>query len=304
VVGSRQTIDAPSFTTLPFGLLTVVEQPPAPDHWQGGVTWAQKCIFGGSLGNTTYDPCTAVTGTGSAPTPPTKAKSLSSQARGATSFTVVVEFDCPPIGNDSGQATQSVQSALAAAEPWQVERAFWTGQAGGQNTVFPHLASAATANDPDGILLQTAATVVTGVSGDLLNAATALGLIEDALADCYGGIGVIHVPTIALPTLDAYGLLQRNGPVLYTANGNKVAVGSGYAGTAPDGTARTGNSSWIYGTGNVFMLRGQPNVYADPTQSFDRSTNTRKMIAERTVLLGWDCCHFAAQMSLGVPKGT
>jgi hypothetical protein len=274
-----------------------------------GITYQSLCDSGGPsghLGASTYAAgCIAVTGTGSPPSPANLANTVSSVTRGATSFVVYSEFDCAPVGNQQAQAT--AERALSVAEPWQVENAFWTGQAGGQQVVFPHLAANAVVRDSDGVLLQPSAVNVTGVSGDLLNAATALGLIESAMGDCYGGVGVIHVPDILLPTLDAWDLIKRTGnsPTLYTANGNKVAVGIGFQGTGPDGSNRSGNACWMYGTGNVFGYRSQVRVRAPQgAQAMDRAVNTMRMIAERTYVLGWDCCLFAAQVSLGVPKGT
>jgi hypothetical protein len=60
----------------------------------------------------------------------------------------------------------------------------------------------------------------------------------------------------------------------------------------------------MYATGAVFYFRG--DVMVNPrAESLDRSVNTVKMIAERTYVLGWDCCHFAVQTSLGgIPTGT
>lgn len=314
----RQVVDPPSFTPLPFGLLTAVEQPtPQPDHWQQGITYEPLCSVNVSgvgstgVGGLTYDECLVVTGVGFAPpAPPDFAGSNFTQsARGALPFTAWAEFDCAPVGLQNAQAI--AERALAAAEPWQVERAFWTGLAGGQPVVYPHLAANAQVLDSTGILLQTAAINVTGVSsvgitGDLVNVETALGMLEAALANCYDGVGVIHVPQLLVPTMDAWGIIRQQGAVMKTLNGNKVAVGAGYPGTGPDGSPRAGNSCWMYATGNVFGFRSDVRVRAPDTSaaSLDRSNNTRKMIAERTYVLAWDCCHFAVQTALGVPRGT
>lgn len=305
MVAVRLVVDTPPFTPSPYGLASAVDwQTPADDHWMGGITYTGKCQS--TLGTTTFDAsgCFAITGTGSAPSPAPVTGTVSVANRAATSFAIVAEFDCSAVGN--AQAEQTARDALGAAEPWQMERAFWTGQAGGQTVVFPHLAANQNIIDPNqgNVVIQTAATTVTGVSGDLLNPALALGLLEQGLADCYGGVGVIHMPEMALPTFDAWGLVKQQGAVLRTANGNKVAVGGGYRGTGPDGASRAANSSWIYITGNVFGFRSAPRIRATGAQAFDRSTNTIKMIAERTIVLGWECCHLAAQVTLGVPKGT
>jgi hypothetical protein len=310
VAVARQVVDPPSFTPSAYGLLSVVEWVPTNDtHWMNGITYQPLCSA--SLGGTTYDDCISVTGTGG---PPPPESSLSNTAtlttRAATAFTVFAEFDCAPIGN--AQAQRRAEQAMAQAEPWQVERAFWTGQAGGQAVAFPHLAASAQVLVDGTVILQSAAVdvSVTGtgspaVNGDLLNPATALGLLEQALANCYGGVGVIHVPAVALPSLDSDGLVNTSGPVMRTANGNKVSVGDGYPATSPAGVARAANSAWLYATGNVFGYRSPTRVRAPQgPEAFDRSTNTMKMIADRTYVLGWDCCHFAVPMALGVPKGT
>lgn len=308
----RQIVDPPSFTPLGFGLLSAMELPtPMPDHWQQGITYEPTCgINVSGVGGLTYDECLVVTGVGFAPpAPPDFANNFTQAPRGALPFTTYAEFDCATVGLQDAQGT--AERALSMAEPWQVERAFWTGLAGGQPVVYPHLASFAQVSDATGILLQTAAVNVTGVNsvgvvGDLVNVETALGLLEAALANCYNGVGVIHVPQLLVPTMDAWGIIKQQGAVMKTLNGNKVAIGAGYPGSGPDGVARAGNSCWMYATGNVFGFRSDVRVRApdNSAASLDRATNTRKMIAERTYVIGWDCCHFAVQTAIGVPRGT
>lgn len=314
MAGLRQVVDPPSFSPIPFGLLTTVEFPNIDGaHWQNGITYQPLCSSSVTgVGASTYDPsCIAVTGAGSPgpPSPPALASNFSQAPRGATSFVVYAEFDCATVGNE--QAQQAAERALAMAEPWQVEHAFWTGlaggQAGAQTVVFPHLAANAQVLDANGILLQTQAINVTGVgsigvTGDTTNITTALGLLEGALANCYDGVGVIHVPQLAVPSI---GGLINSGPQMKTKNGNLVAIGAGYPGTGPDGSVRAGNTVWLYATGNVFGFRSAIRVRAPQgASSINRSTNTISMIAERTYVLGWDCCHFAVQAALGAPKGT
>jgi hypothetical protein len=313
VANLRQIVDPPSFTPLSFGLLSAMEMPtPAPAHWQQGITYEPLCgVNVSGVGALTYDEYFVITGVGGAPPPPPDmvTGNVSQITRGAFPFTTFVEFDCSTVGLIGAQ--RLAEQALSMAEPWQVERAFWTGMAGGQPVVYPHLAANAQLLDTTGILVQTAAVNVTGVSsvgitGDLVNVETALGLLEGALANCYNGVGTIHVPQLLVPTLDAWGIIRQQGPMMKTLNGNKVAVGAGYPGTGPDGSARAGNTCWMYATGNVFGYRSDVRVRAPDTSpsSLDRATNTRKMIAERTYVIGWDCCHFAVQTALGVPRGT
>jgi hypothetical protein len=309
--GGRQIVDPPLYTPLPYGLLSVVDFPVANDqHWQNGITYQPNCATPSS----TYDECLAVTGTGNAPSPPAFQNTVSLAPRGATAFSVFVEFDCSAVGNE--EADMQARAAFASSETWQVERSFWTGVAGGQPIVFPHLAANAQILDApvtggtaqNSILLQTAAVVVTGAAGGSPNlfssTSEVLGALEGALADCYNGVGVIHIPQVALPSFDAYGLIKTKGARMYTANGNKVSVGAGYPGTSPAGAVRTPDQCWIYATGNIMCYRGAVKVRASGAQAMDKQKNTIKMIAERRYLLGWDCCHFAGSVGLGVPKAT
>lgn len=288
---ARHLIDLPTvFTTLPGGLWDNV-QTPSPDsvHWQQGVAWAERC----PTGDTTYDECLAVTGTGSPPEPPPKTPNVEQTYRGATPFTVIAEFECTPIG--LGDAQTIAQDALDRIEQHQLENAFWTGQAADQNVVFPHLGADTEVVDGDVVLQPTATPVVTGA-----DVAAALGALEQELADCYKGQGLIHVPRSALPTLAAWNLVRDDGGRLVTANGNLVVAGGGYPGTGPDGAAAAAGTTWIYATGAAFGYRS--NVYFTQVRdSLDRSTNTLRMQAERTYLIGFECCLLAAHIVLGVP---
>ena len=291
MAGVRPIVNPPAFAPLPYGLWDAAEHPTLPAHWQQGVTWIDRC----PVGDTTYDECLTVTGAGSPPEPPAKTDNVVQEFRGATAFTVFAEFDCSPVG--LSDAATIAEESLSRIEHAQVEAAFWTGAAGGQpGIVLPHLASDAEVLDSNGIVLQTVATVaVTG--GDV---ATVLGLLEDALDDCYGGEGVVYIPRFALPTFVASLLVQVVDGVLRTMSGNRVVVSGDFPGTSPAGASPAAGTSWIYATGPLFAYRSE--VFATQTrESFDRAENTMKMIAERTYVLGFSCCLIAALVDLGVP---
>jgi len=251
-------------------------------------------------GATTYDECITVTGSGVPSAPSAKTVNVELGLRGATPFTVYAEFSCSPVGNDQELAEQ----ALAQSQGWQVERAVWTGIAGGQDVVWPRLAgdtSAAYQQGSSSVLLQSP--VVTG--GGPYDAAEGLGVLESALADCLrGSAGVIHVPQVVLPSLAANGLVKSQGALLRTAAGNTVAVGSGYPGTAPNGDAPSSGQAWIYATGPVFAYRSPVRSIRDPAQTMDRAENTQTLLAERTFLVGWGCCTFGVLLQLGTPTGS
>jgi hypothetical protein len=290
VAGARPIVNPPAFTPLPYGLWDAAEHPGNPDHWQQGVTWIDRC----PVGDTTYDECLTVTGAGSPPEPPAKSDNVVQEFRGATAFTVFAEFDCSPVG--LSDAATIAEESLARVESSQLEAAFWTGTAGGQEVVFPHLAADAEVLDSSGIVLQPTATVA--VTGS--DVATGLGQLEQQLDACYGGEGVIHIPRFALPTFTAALLVTEVNGQLRTQSGNLVVVSGVYPGTSPAGADPAAGTSWVYATGPVFAYRGE--VFATQTrESFDRAENTMKMIAERTYVIGFSCCLLAALINLGTP---
>lgn len=296
MVGPRQIVSAPAFTPLPYGLFSVVSRPtPGDTHWQNGVTYITECE---NTGATTYDECIAVTGSGDVPAPNVKTSNSGMTFRGATPFTVYTEFDCSPVGVDDARRIAS--DALDRTSSWQVERAFWTGLVDGKTIAFPHLAANAQVTDPQqpDIILQTAATIPATGTFDI---ACGLGIIEQELAECYNGVGVIHVPRTVIPTMQAWNLVEVRDDQLVTKNGNLVAAGGGYPGTGVTGNAvANACQSWIFATGAVFMYQSGVRIN-NVRDSIDRAENTVKMIAERTYVLGWDCCHLALPIDLGVP---
>lgn len=305
MAGPRQIIDPPTFTPSRYGLLSVVDRlNVGGSHWENGVTWSAYCTSG--MGAATYDECIAVTGAPDAgiAEPSVKTANVNHVLYGATPFTPYVRFDCSPVGNAEAQAIAT--EALARTEEWQVERAFWTGFVDGKKLAFPHLADNAERVDNNGaILQQVASPVVTGAAVDVV---TGLGLLEQGLADCYGGRGVIHVPVKVLSSLESATLVQtvggrsvdsgQFGRQLETTAGNLVAVGAGYPGTGPNGASPSATTAWLYATGPVFMLRSPVKVN-NFASSVNRENNTIEMIAERTYVLGYSCCLLAVQVQLG-----
>jgi hypothetical protein len=282
-----QVIDPPAAAVLPYGLLSVVEPlNVTSEHWQNGVIWQSRCP------NTsiTYDECIAVTGVGGPPpAQPTKVDTVPREMRVATSFTPYLEIDCSPVG--AGDLAAYVRTAYGTEEPYAVERALWTGQATNNATVvFPHLAAGARVLDADANVLQTLP-----VTGGPYKPTDALGFLESQMALCLGTIGTIHIPRRALPAF--WGNLSTNAGRLRTIGGNLVAAGSGYTGSSPTGAAPSTGQAWVYGTGQVFGRWGDIRVL-DMPGSFNRAKNTQKMIAERTYLLGWDCCHVGVLVDL------
>jgi hypothetical protein len=309
VAGFRQIISGPEFTPLPNFLWDAAQHPSEAEtgpHWQQGVSWIERCGGAGTL----YDECIAVTGSGGGAVAAqgAMASNVTQTSRGATAFSVFAEFDCSPVGQDIQQ--DKAEEALSKMEAYQVTKAFWTGTAGyagappgtPQTVVYPHLAAGSTLDDPQGIRLQTAASpIVTGTAGQD-DPAVILGRLEAQLASCYGGQGVIHIPYAALPTFTSRMLILPESPngLLRTLAGNLVVPGVGYTGTSPAGATPSEGMSYIYATGAVFGFRSDVYVREFPG-TFDRAENTVRMIASRKYLFGFECCHIAALVQLGVP---
>lgn len=298
-MGPRPIVDAPTFTPSPYGLLGIITPSSSTDpHWQNGVTWQSYCMD--PMGDTTYDECLVVTGVGSVPEPSEKSGNVNVSTRAATPFTAYARFDCATVGYTTEEFARIGTSALTQSESWQVENAIWTGLADDKPVVYPHLSADSTVLDVENYVLQLATSIpVTGA----VDIATGLGLLEKDLADCHNGVGVIHVPVKVLPTLDAHGLVRDRNGTLRTLNGNIVAVGAGYPGTSPTGVDPGTGSAWIYATGPMFLYRSQIRVlpYRD---SVNRSNNTVEMLAERTYVVGWDCCQSGILVDIGVSAGS
>lgn len=296
---ARLYVEPPLFTPTPYGLLSVVDLRPSGDpHWQAGVTWVDVCGGSGTFSDYCLTSAPAVTGAGQV-VPKTATTSRSQW--GAVPFTVYAEIDCSPVDFYDNQDAV-IEAALARYESYEVERTFWTGNvftkngAGGVvNGVLPHLASNAQVLDTGSrIILQQAATVVTGTG---VNIVTALGLLEGALATCLNGVGVIHVPQSVAPVMAGLGLIRQNGQQFRTINGNLVAIGAGYPGTAPDGSAPGLAQGWIYATGPLFAYRSTPKLLTANGASVSRNDNTVKAIVERNYVIGYDCCLFAVKVN-------
>jgi hypothetical protein len=297
--GARLLVQAPAFKPLPYGLMSVAQEMPMSDpHWQGGSFYQPDVCDPSDI---TLISCPNP-GLNYAKPPTT----IGTPSRGADPFSVYSYIDCAAPGGFYERDEQLTRNALANGSARAIERAFWNGTADAPTgvAIYPHLASNVQVIDPNqqgNIVLQTAAIVVSGTaaSGAAVDVVEAIGLLEGAMATCYGGIPTIHMPRRALAHLSSRFLLNVQGGFINTPSGSLISAGGGNQFTGPDGTRAPDGMAWFYATGAVMYRKGPVMVTSTAGQALRRDVNSMRLVAEQTYQFGWDCCHFAVLVSLG-----
>lgn len=291
----------PAYKPLRFGLLSAVEQPLSQDHWRMGLL-RQPLVCDGTDSILAL-PCIVTGGPTMVPTV-TGAPGVASDP-----FRVYAWLPCATVGwgDDLGDLKARTEAALTNGEARAVEHIVWTGiptatGVGGAGPMYPHLAAnasvPASAMGAMTVEKQPAATVLT--SGTAIDVVEAIGLLEGALASCYGGEGVIHVPRSALAHLHTRCMVEQQGQQLRTLGGNVVAAYSSNDRMGPDGTTPAAGQGWFYATGAVQLYRSGINVRGQtPAEFVGRKDNSTVYLVERTYAVTWDCCLLAAQVQLG-----
>lgn len=140
-------------------------------------------------------------------------------------------------------------------------------------------------------------TDLTPVAG-ALSVAAGVGVLENWLAVNYGGQGVIHAPAGAAALLSHSRVIDvpTDGTAPYTAMGNCVVLGAGYAANVgPDGTVAPPGEAWLYITPPVRVRRDAPSLtITTEQQSVRTTTNDRFALAETTMVVEVACCVAAA----------
>lgn len=275
-------VNGPRFTPLPYGLLSVAQIVDDADmHWQAGTLFQpDTCQPANARAGVVCTPGSGL------PKVPLERPPLSA----AQPFHLYAWLNCAPVGwgDDLGELEAATIRALDAGEDRSLGRTFWTGQPDQGDTIHPHLDAdeqvLSVPHGPEEVELQSAAIDVG--AGDIQ---TALGLLEGALADCYGGQGVIHAPRGLLTLLGTKGV-KPQGPQLQTVNGNLVA---GY-GISQDPLR-------MFATGAVMVRRSPVQRRGQrPSDYVGRHDNSTVFVVERTYVIDWDCCHFVVTV---IPEG-
>ena len=239
---------------LPFGLFSVLNlREEGEGRWQNGAVWdPDRCDSVKGIGANDCD-VESIVGL-------PKELTRDDGAMGeATPFTVYGWFNCSPVGKPVSAAQADANAHLTSREQARVEQALWTGDLG--NT--PNFAGA------NGYPAAT--------SLGSFKLAGALAAVEQALAETYGSVGVIHTSRANVVLLQSY--LESRGGVMYTILGTPVVAGAGYG------------DEKIVGTPALFGYRSDIFTSSNrPGDLLDRSNNDLYAIAERTYLVGFDPC--------------
>lgn len=282
----RDWAEAPAFTPLPHTLLDVSPPVPFTGHQKLGVMYQVD-----SCATPLEYNVACVTGTGAAKSP-----TADVLWRAADPFVVYSWLPCTFAG---GEPPEKLKADTLAAHRDNVARTvgsiFWTG---GNTPTSQKLASNTSTIITSGgsdVVLQTAATVVTG-TGNALD--LSIGLLEQSMADCYGGTPFLHIPRKLIAILASMHQLQDRDGALYTKGGSRIVAYSG-PNTGPDGTAAPAGFAWVYATSPVKVWAGPVQWTADDAaEILRRDINGTVLIAEQRFAAGWGCCHFASLVSL------
>lgn len=187
-----------------------------------------------------------------------------------------------------GRATR----ALLAAESKQIAHELWNGtraQASGWPNAFLASSNADT------------------LTGSPQAPATALDMLEQALADCSNGQrGVIHCTRQMGSFLSGLGNTLRvaNGIIL-TYIGTVIIPDAGYDGSGPSGQPAVNGSQWAYATLMPTVRRSPIEVIPDTfEEAIIRGTNDLEFRAQRMAVATFPpCCLAAVEVNLPLPLG-
>lgn len=261
---------APAAVTAPrFGLLSVVQRPPATGRWEGGVEWQSD-----ACSTTGYwpGPCSDTE-----PDPEEKVFPVGRPVLTADPFVVYGGFSCQLLGSED--ALQVVERQFGYAEPLGLEQAFWEGAAG-----------------TPGLTLADNIDVLAPVGG----LTAAVGALEKAIGQVYHGTPIIHAPRETAVYAAERSLAIRDGAVMRTPLDSLWAFGRGYDGAVgPDGEVTPDDSVWLYATGAVTLRQGEV-MTSPPTlaAAVDRTTNMVTVVAERLNVFTVDCAIVAIPVVL------
>lgn len=270
-------VDSMDCATPLYGLQSVADIIPMTDpHMENGVEWLP---FDCNMAEVYCNGCTF----------PGDTKTYHPQRplRVATPFAVYGSWACSPVGFSLEEAQTRARKNLEYGEWRAIERTFWTGVAG--------------ATDTEMDLADTGVTDLTPVGG-ALSIVSGMAVLEDYLGEFSGCLGTIHAPRGLVSTMGSAFQLMIGGDTLRTHLGTLIAAGGGYnINTGPGGATPAVGEVWMYATGPVHIWQGEVFDTPPTSQAYsmvNREINDLAAVAERVVVVGYECGIAAARVKL------
>lgn len=180
-------------------------------------------------------------------------------------------FTCSPVGMTEDNVLDQARRALAGGEWAAVEKALWSGE-----YERPLM------DTPTDILAAAPVPLVKGV-----------GLLEEALADGYGGVGIIHAPRHAAGFAAEKSQVDVENGRKVTTLGTRWSFGV-YPNTGPDTAPADVDTAWLVATG-AMQIRRTEVTYRTVV---DVRGGSRYAIAERTYVPAWEGPQVAVLVTL------
>lgn len=265
--GLRSYVEAISGRPLPHGILgasctTIIDVPEGDRiHELNGVEWL---ALGCSPARVWTDPCET--------SPPGTAQAkvfARPEPEHAAPIIVYSGAECSAPGWSYEEARAQAVASLALGEQAAVESGFWS------------------------TTLTASAVDLTPAEGPV-SVAAGVAALEGCLAESYGGVGTLHVPAGVAALLGCCNVLREDpaSGALVTLAGNCAVIGAGYSAlnTGPGNTPADPGTAWLYITGPLVIRRGPVDVIPDrPGPSVNTRTNDRRVLVERTYVVGTTC---------------
>lgn len=273
--GLRQVVPGIPGTPLPHGILgasctQVIDVTEDQVHQLNGVEWLS---VGCCPARDWPDPCEDPQ-----PGDPTEKEFCRPTTEHAAPITVYAGAECSAPGFSYEEARAQALASLALGEQHAIEAGFMRTKL---------TADAVDITPPEGPL----------------NIAQGVAALEGCLAENYGGVGTLHIPAGVAALLGCCNVVREDAATggLYTLAGNCAVIGAGYSylNQGPGGIPADPGAAWLYITGPLVIRRGPVDVIPDRSRasaSVNIRNNDRRVLAERTVVVGTTCTICAVQV--------
>ncbi|MFC8332735.1 cupin [Streptomyces olivaceus] len=266
--GMRKPVQPIPGTPLPHGILNACTtvQDVRDVHELMGVEWL---ALGCCPVRQWQDPCETEESPGEeSPGEPPQKEFCRPEIEHATPITLYSGAECSTFGWSYEEAVDHARASMELGEQQGLEAAFWSS------------------------VLTMTATDLTPSEGPV-SVAQGVAALEGCLAESYGGVGTLHVPAGAAALLGCCNVLTPDPDTgsLRTLAGNCAIVGAGYSAenTGPGGIPAEPGTAWLYITGPLHIRRGPLDTIPDRAASVNIRTNDRRVLLERTYVVGTTC---------------